>query len=513
MAANLSGENRFMRKESFIRRQSRRLTEGEINRRRFVMSVLATGVTLPTALSLASRAEARTPRRGGLLRYGTGFGARALVPDARAAGPLAGAALALARGNCLTEIAATGRVVPDLAESWEPAYGGRTWVFALRRGVTFHDGRTLTAGDVAATMRAHLLADAGPGARPLLGGVATVRADGGLHVIFELAAANADFPALVSDHRLTIRASGADALTGTGAYRVTGIGAGGAVLERNPAYFKPDRAHFDRVEVLPFADAAARQAALMNGEADVIDDVDPRTVALLGRMPELAILETAGTGHCALVPGTPEAGHRGIGPALKRAIDRQELVDRILLGHGHAGSGTPVGAAMPYAATLLPASHAAAGPLAPVRMMQGDFAGAPDTARLIQRQARAAGIAVGIHDAGRTEGPGEAPGWHLVRSAGRPAQGWMFATDENDAGWSCAAARDLVATARTEADPDRRRAIYAEAQRREQAEGDAIVLMWANDIHAHRAGLGHAPEVGDNLRADGGRIAERWWIA
>lgn len=42
--------------------------------------------------------------------------------------------------------------VPSLAESWEVQGGGKTWIFHIRDGVYFHDGRKLTAYDVKATM-------------------------------------------------------------------------------------------------------------------------------------------------------------------------------------------------------------------------------------------------------------------------------------------------------------------------------------------------------------------------
>ena len=56
------------RPKGYVTRQAKRLSDGEINRRRFVMSALSAGVTMPTALSLASRAEAKVPKRGGTLR-------------------------------------------------------------------------------------------------------------------------------------------------------------------------------------------------------------------------------------------------------------------------------------------------------------------------------------------------------------------------------------------------------------------------------------------------------------
>jgi oligopeptide transport system substrate-binding protein len=38
-------------------------------------------------------------------------------------------------------------VIPAIAEFWEASQDGRTWTFALRRGVTFHHGREVTAQD------------------------------------------------------------------------------------------------------------------------------------------------------------------------------------------------------------------------------------------------------------------------------------------------------------------------------------------------------------------------------
>jgi oligopeptide transport system substrate-binding protein len=38
-------------------------------------------------------------------------------------------------------------VIPAIAEFWEASPDGRTWTFALRRGVTFHHGREVTAQD------------------------------------------------------------------------------------------------------------------------------------------------------------------------------------------------------------------------------------------------------------------------------------------------------------------------------------------------------------------------------
>jgi peptide/nickel transport system substrate-binding protein len=44
--------------------------------------------------------------------------------------------------------------VPALAERWEASPDGRRYTFQVRAGLTWHDGKPLTAGDVVATFRA-----------------------------------------------------------------------------------------------------------------------------------------------------------------------------------------------------------------------------------------------------------------------------------------------------------------------------------------------------------------------
>ncbi|HEY3248584.1 MAG TPA: ABC transporter substrate-binding protein [bacterium] len=48
----------------------------------------------------------------------------------------------------------TGEIEPALAESWTVSPDGRTWVFTLRQGVTWHDGLPVTTDDVVFTFQA-----------------------------------------------------------------------------------------------------------------------------------------------------------------------------------------------------------------------------------------------------------------------------------------------------------------------------------------------------------------------
>lgn len=64
----------------------------------------------------------------------------------------------------LTRFDVDGHLVPDLARSWDVDTRGLTYTFHLRNGVRFHDGRPLTARDVAASFR-RALAPATSGGR------------------------------------------------------------------------------------------------------------------------------------------------------------------------------------------------------------------------------------------------------------------------------------------------------------------------------------------------------------
>ena len=86
--------------------------------------------------------QATRLRRGGTLHLASFADIRngldpVVSPDGLSAGPMH---LIFAG---LVDYDAQGRLVPDLAERWEVADGGRTYRFFLRRGVTMHDGGTL----------------------------------------------------------------------------------------------------------------------------------------------------------------------------------------------------------------------------------------------------------------------------------------------------------------------------------------------------------------------------------
>lgn len=531
-------------KQVFIADQQRKLNSGGISRRQFIASMIAAGVVMPSALTMATDVLANTPNKGGKLRIGLGHGSTtdSLDPATYENGFSQNTAFMFA--NHLTEVDSNGELVPELAESFETE-DAKTWVFKIRQGVEFHNGKTMTADDVVASINYHRGEDSKSAAKGVLAPVVDVKADGD-NVIFELDGPNAGFPYIVSDYHLIIVPStdgkiDPGAGIGTGAYSIETFEPGvRTVGKRNPNFFKEGRAHFDEVEILSLVDVTARQNALMSGEVDLIDRIDPKTVALMGRNPNISILEKTGTLHYTFpmrVDAAPFDNY-DLRMALKLSIKRQEMVDKILLGHGALGNDHPISTANAFHASDLAqrefdAEKAAfhykkSGHSGTIQLSSSDaaFAGAVDAAQLIAASAKEAGIDIEVvrePKDGYWSNVWNKKPWCACYWGGRPTEDWMFSSayvdssEWNDTAWKTTDGakkfNEIVNAARGELDEAKRRTQYAEAQTLIHDDGGAIVPMFANYIMGYSKKVAHGENVAANWDLDGGKAAERWWFA
>lgn len=318
------------RSKGFVTRQAKRLSDGEINRRRFVMSALSAGVTMPTALSLASKAEAQVPKRGGMLRMALAEGSATDSLDPTTAANSFTRTLAQAFGNTLAEIGPDGGITGVLAETFEPSSDFRHWALTLRQGVTFHDGADLDAQ----ALKANLTRWRDAGLMPDLREV-HVAAPDRIEVAFH--APQPELPRHLADPRLILLSpeGPTDTPMGTGPYRLHAFQPGRVVdLTRVDHYWRPDRAYFDTVRLFAMPDAPLRQSALMTGEVDFADRIDPRGIALLQRAPSVEVSEDVSE-RSLIASFDPGRGlSDDLRSAVLAAIPGDVLVERVLLGHG-----------------------------------------------------------------------------------------------------------------------------------------------------------------------------------
>ncbi len=516
---------------------------GVPDRREFLKSSAALGLGAVAAASLpGANARAATPNMGGTLRYGIGHGS---TTDSMDPGTYEND-FTIFTGYCfrghLTEIAPDGSVKGDLAKSWEASPDAATWTFKLRKGVEFHNGKTVDANDVVASWNHHRGEDSKSAAKPLVDPIVDIKADGNDTVIFTLNAGNADFPFIASDYHLAImpavdgKADWASGV-GTGAYTLENWDPGiKAEFKRQPNFYKANAAFFDGVQVFTIADANSRVNAIKSGEVDFIDRVDLKIANLLGRDPGIDIFEVSGTAHYTIPMDTRVApfDNNDVRLALKYALDREALVKTILLGHGVVGNDHPIGTANRYHADDLPQRtydpdkakfHLKKAGLTSLSVdlsaADAAFAGAVDSAVLYREHAANAGIDINVirePSDGYWSSVWMQKAWCFSYWGGRPTEDWMFSTayaegaSWNETHWSHDRFNKLLAEGRSELDDSKRRAIYYDMQQICSDEGGAVVPMFNNYVNAVTTKLHIPDQVASNWNNDGHKMTERWWF-
>lgn len=262
------------------------------------------------------------------------------------------------------------RLQPALALSWTPL-SPTLWEIRLRPGVLFSDGTPFTADDVVFSLQRAPTVPNSPSSFAMYAksiGRAeavdplTVRIDTGQPA--PLLPNDLSALAIVSRHAASGKTT-ADfdtlaAAIGTGPYRYVRWDRGGALLlARNDRYWgrRPD---WDKVTIRPISNGAARVAALLSGDVDLIDFVPSDTVAGLAADGRVSLFRTdsnrlifvlldssrdrsPGVLDAAGAPLTPNPlRDRRVREAISIAINREALVARLL-----DGQGTPAGQLLP----------------------------------------------------------------------------------------------------------------------------------------------------------------------
>ena len=513
-------------------------------RRGFLKASAALGAAgvIGSTMGLPS-ARAATPKHGGTLRQALRGGA---TTDTLIGGTLQAAHpinVSWQLRNNLTEIDANGNVVGELAEAWEASPNGRIWAFDLRKGVEFHNGKSLEAADVIHSLNLHRGEDSGSAVSGIMNAITDIKADGKHKVIVELASPNADFAFLMSDYHLIIGPEGT-----TGEQWDKGVGTGPFILEqwepgvraltkRNPNYFKEGLPYFDAVETLNVPDVAARTSALQTGEVDVIEDPDLKTLHLLERLPSINVIEIGGTRHFPypMLMTMPPFDNKDVQMALKLSINRDEWVEKILQGRGYVGNDHPVGRNQLYFAEELEQrtydpdkarfhlKKAGYEDNLSVPLFASDvYSGGLDGAVLYQANAKQAGIDIKVErlpkDGYWSEVPLKKP-WHVSSLAGRATIDWVmsvsYAADAawNDTTWANERFNKLLVEARAEFDEAKRSEMYFEMQQLVRDDCPTVIPAFANFIACTTDKIGTPEKIASNAQLDGLKNTERWWFA
>jgi peptide/nickel transport system substrate-binding protein len=464
-----------------------------LNRRDVLMGGVATALALGLPPGATSPAQAQaTPKKGGRFRLGLNQGNAADSHDPATWGTSAVINVGIFGGlyNCLMETGPDNKLRGELAESVESSKDAKTWTFKLRKGVTFHNGKTLEADDVIASINHHRGPQSKSAAKVIVDSITDIKADGKDTVVMTLAAGSADFPALCTDWHLVIGPAKDGKIdwepaVGTGAYSLVSHERGVRVaLKRNPTYWKAGCGNFENVEIIAIPDIAARMNALTTGQVDAINRPDIKALGLLQRNKDIVIEEVTGTQHYSMPMFTDVAPFtdNNVRLAMKFAIDRKVLVQTILHGRGREGNDSPITPANSYFADDLKPRpydpdkakfHLKQAGLSTLKVelsaADAAFTGAVDTAVLFKEHAAKAGIEVNVvrePNEGYFSNVWLRKPFVMVVWGGRPTEDWMFSQGYakgarwNDTHWDNERFNKLLIEARAELDQAKRRAMY-----------------------------------------------------
>ncbi len=250
--------------------------------------------------------------------------------------------------STLVTLSADLRIIPRLAERWENP-DDKTYVFYLRKGVHFHDGKPVTAEDVKFTFD-HLKAKE---TKSLFAGtyniIEGIRVIDPYRVEFKLNQAVASFTTkmimpIVPKHIVSNGEEFPKRLIGSGPFKFVAQSPNEIVLAKNTDYFKgPPKV--DKVIYKIIKDDNTRYLKMRKGELDlVINSMPLHKVNDFRKKPlkkTYRVIENPGLSYQYLSfnVSAPEVQDVRIRQAIAHGIDVNEIVKYRLKGHANQSFG------------------------------------------------------------------------------------------------------------------------------------------------------------------------------
>jgi peptide/nickel transport system substrate-binding protein len=228
---------------------------------------------------------------------------------------------------------------PHLAESWERSRDGRTWTFHLRKGVRFHDGTKLTAEDVVFTFQKAKDLPVGSAFNFVFKEVESVRAINSHSLEVVLKRPMASFLPMLQVGILPKHQQVNP--VGTGPYILKSWSEMGVLLEANEDYFL-GRPNLDQIRVVVDPEPKTFWAKPVNGNVDLFFNSLSAQDEILRSVPGFHTHSVAHPFYYILAFNQNDKlfSDRRVRQALNYAVNKEEIVAKVLTGQGLAAAGT-----------------------------------------------------------------------------------------------------------------------------------------------------------------------------
>jgi peptide/nickel transport system substrate-binding protein len=245
-------------------------------------------------------------------------------------------------------------IVPDLATSWSWDEAGTDLTFQLRHGVKWHDGKPFTAQDVKCTWDLYL--ETGPEKlrinprKSSYYNLAAVTTNGDYEVTFHLKQPQPAFPMTLASGFSAIypcHVSPRDMRQhpiGTGPFKLLDFKPKEYIkVVRNPDYWKPDRPYLDGIEHTIIPDPATAVLAFIAGKFGMTAPFQltvPLMKDIQDRVPQAICEWTPGAvnRHLLVNRDKPPFDNPDLRRAMALSIDRQAFIDILAQGQGQIGA-------------------------------------------------------------------------------------------------------------------------------------------------------------------------------
>lgn len=254
-----------------------------------------------------------------------------------------------------TELEERTELEPGLAESWESSEDGLTWIFNLRKGVTFHDGTPFNAEAVLFSLnrqhdKTHPYHDVGGSYvywedTGLAGIVDKITASDEYTVQIKLKEPYAPFIYTIAITPFAIVSPSAVKEFGD-KYSNNPVGTGPFIFERwdrkdkivlkaNENYWG-GRPKIDRVIFRSIPDNAVRLIELQQGNLHIMEFPNPDDLQQIQNDDSIELLSQPGTniGYLALNMERPPFNNNNVRLAINHAIDKKLIIEHLYQGLG-----------------------------------------------------------------------------------------------------------------------------------------------------------------------------------
>jgi peptide/nickel transport system substrate-binding protein len=496
----------------------------DLDRRSLLRAIAGAGLSMSVGgiLMLPGMAHATTPKQGGRIRVASLSSSIADTLDP-------------AKGNLSTDYARhymlySGLTQYDESLSAQPALAESiisddqvVWTIKLRKGVLFHNGKSLTSADVVYSLMRHKDPSVASKMATIAEQFEDVKATGTLELIIRLTGANADLPVVLADSHFLIVPDGTkdfSTAVGTGPYKLKSFQPGiRTVGIRNENYWKPGRPYLDEIELIGIPDETSRVNALLSGDVNLIIAVNPRSMRRIAKSESHKVLETKSGLYTDLIMRADS--HPTSNPdfvlAMKYLLNRKLIKKALFRGYAEIGNDHPIAPGDRYFNPDLPQReydpdrakfHLRKSGLEGVRVPMYASPAAPgsvDTASLLQEAAAGIGLKLAVN---RVPADGYWSNHWMKHPLGfgntnpRPTADLKFSlffksdAPWNVSGWHNEKFDQLVIAARGEGDELKRRQMYADMQELVHQECGVGIPVFISLLDAHDVklnGLGSIP--------------------